>query len=34
VALLDKPLPEIKPEDYLSMLDKVGFEPRIEDLRA
>jgi hypothetical protein len=34
VTLLDKPLPEIKPEDYLSMLDKVGFEPRIEDLRA
>ncbi len=34
VALLDKPLSAITPADYLGMLDKVGFKPRIEDLRA
>jgi len=33
VALLDKPLSAITPQDYLMMLDKVGFKPRIEDLR-
>lgn len=30
VALLDKPLAKITPEDYLEMLDKVGFVPRRE----
>lgn len=30
VALLDKPLAEITPEDYLQMLDKIGFTPRQE----
>lgn len=30
VALLDKPLPEIKPDDYLELLDKIGFTPRRE----
>lgn len=30
VALLDKPLAEITPNDYLLMLDKIGFTPRRE----
>lgn len=32
VSLLEKPLHEIKPEDYEEMLDKIGFIPRIEKL--
>lgn len=34
VALLDKPLSEITPEDYNRMLDKIGFVPRRELLNA
>lgn len=34
VALLDKPVDQIKPEDYLRMLDKIGFSPRREQLQA
>lgn len=34
VALLDKPLAEITPEDYNHMLDKIGFKPRRELLGA
>lgn len=34
VALLDKPVDQIKPEDYLHMLDKIGFTPRREQLQA
>lgn len=30
VALLDKPLAEITPDDYNRMLDKIGFTPRRE----
>ncbi|NLY10991.1 MAG: quinate 5-dehydrogenase [Firmicutes bacterium] len=30
VALLGKKAGEVTPEDYLEMLDKLGFEPRIE----
>lgn len=30
VALLDKPLAEITPDDYNHMLDKIGFSPRRE----
>jgi hypothetical protein len=32
VALLNKPLAEITPEDYNRMLDKIGFVPRREML--
>ena len=34
VALLDKPVAEITPEDYLRMLDKIGFVPRREMLAS
>lgn len=34
VALLDKPLADISAADYLNMLDKLEFRPRIENLQA
>lgn len=34
VALLDKPLEEITPEDYNRVLDKIGFRPRRELMGA
>lgn len=34
VALLDKPVSEITPADYLRLLDKIGFAPRRETLGA
>ncbi|NLL47589.1 MAG: quinate 5-dehydrogenase [Firmicutes bacterium] len=34
VALLEKPLTEIRPEDYNRMLDRIGFAPRREMLNA
>lgn len=32
VALLDKPLKDIKPQDYLDMLHRLNFEPKIRKL--
>ncbi|NLM39381.1 MAG: quinate 5-dehydrogenase [Firmicutes bacterium] len=34
VALLERPVADITPADYLQLLDKVGFVPRIEHLEA
>lgn len=34
VALLEKPLSEITAQDYLTMLDKAGIQPRIENLQG
>jgi hypothetical protein len=34
VALLNKPVSEITPEDYLRILDEIGFKPRREPLAA
>lgn len=34
VALMDRPMADITPSDYLDLLDKVGFVPRIEHLQA
>lgn len=34
VALIDKPLAEITPQDYNEMLDKIGFAPRRELIEA
>lgn len=34
VALLNKPVEEITPRDYLQLLDQIGFKPRREQLGA
>ena len=34
VTLIGKPLEEIRPQDYLEMLDAINFTPRVEYLQA
>ena len=34
VALLDKPLAEIAPEEYFGLLETINFTPRVEHLQS
>ncbi|OQA06200.1 MAG: hypothetical protein BWY65_02245 [Firmicutes bacterium ADurb.Bin373] len=34
VAILGKPWEEITAKDYLDLLDRLGFRPRVLDLKA